>query len=182
MTTVTSVANITRQLHPLTNCTHIPCGAVQLEPTGVIALALAPAQVSRFHTEANEDYAASGSSIELKQVCLAVSGKELLDDAMLSLHPGHCYGLMGPNGCGKTTLMRQLALRGKLIPQHIPSLLVEQEDVGDGRSPLDTVLAADVQLTALLGREKLLQAALDAGDPDTAAAAVTKVSCSIIRC
>jgi ATPase subunit of ABC transporter with duplicated ATPase domains len=135
----------------------------------------ASCQVSRFHTEANEEYSAASASVDLKLLCLGVSGRELLDDATLSLHPGHCYAMMGPNGVGKTTLLRQLAIRGKLVPPHISSLLVEQEDVGDERTPLQTVLATDQELGALLAREALLQEAIETSDHDKAAEAVLKV-------
>ena len=39
--------------------------------------------------------------IELEHLCLNVSGRELLDDASLSLQPGSRYGLIGQNGSGK---------------------------------------------------------------------------------
>jgi len=141
----------------------------------------ASCQVSRFHTEANEEYSAASASVDLKLLCLGVSGRELLDDATLSLHPGHCYAMMGPNGVGKTTLLRQLAIRGKLVPPHISSLLVEQEDVGDERTPLQTVLATDQELGALLAREALLQEAIETSDHDKAAEAVLKVNVEVLR-
>lgn len=40
---------------------------------------------------------------------LAYGGKILLNQARLHLKKGHRYGLVGPNGCGKSTLMRAIA-------------------------------------------------------------------------
>eukprot|EP00873_Tetraselmis_striata_P044573 jgi/Tetstr1/464837/TSEL_009576.t1 len=67
---------------------------------------------------------------------LSVVGRELLEDARLNLAPGGRYGLMGPNGTGKTTLLRQLASPGRLVPPHITACWWRQEDVGDERSAL----------------------------------------------
>ena len=56
---------------------------------------------------------------------------------------------MGPNGTGKTTVMKLLARRKIPVPEHIDILLVEQEVVGDDRSALQSVVAADVELQDL---------------------------------
>lgn len=47
------------------------------------------------------------------------------------------YGLVGPNGMGKSTLMKLLAKRKLPVPRGIDVLLVEQEVVGDQRSALE---------------------------------------------
>ena len=43
--------------------------------------------------------------VVLENLCLSVSGRELLEDASLSLQPGNRYGLIGANGAGKTGSM-----------------------------------------------------------------------------
>uniref|UniRef100_A0A061R7P7 Abc transporter n=1 Tax=Tetraselmis sp. GSL018 TaxID=582737 RepID=A0A061R7P7_9CHLO len=138
-------------------------------------------QVSRFHTEANEDYASSATGIDLKLVSVGVAGKELLEDATITLLPGNRYGLMGANGVGKTTLLRQLAIPGKLVPPHIGSLLVEQEDVGDDRTALQTVVDADEQLKEMLRRESALQDAEDSQDSLKAQSAVARSRAAQLR-
>ncbi len=55
------------------------------------------------------------------------------------------YGLVGPNGHGKTTLLRHIGLRALQIPPNIDVLYCEQEVVADEKSALETVLAADVK-------------------------------------
>jgi ATP-binding cassette subfamily F protein 1 len=53
--------------------------------------------------------------------------------------------LHGPtNGMGKTTIMKLLARRKLPVPDFIDILLVEQEVVGDHRTALESVVAADV--------------------------------------
>lgn len=53
--------------------------------------------------------------------------RELFRDADLRLAAGKRYGLLGPNGRGKSTLLRFLAARELPIPSAIDVLLVEQE-------------------------------------------------------
>ena len=57
---------------------------------------------------------------------------------------GRRYGLIGRNGVGKSTLLRNIALREVPIPTHISVLYVEQEIAGDETTALESVLQADV--------------------------------------
>ena len=52
------------------------------------------------------------------------------------------YGLVGPNGMGKSTVMKLLARRQLPVPDNIDVLLVEQEVVGDDTSALASVVKA----------------------------------------
>lgn len=53
-------------------------------------------------------------AVELQNVCLTRQGNEILRGVSLSLPKGKCSALLGPNGCGKTTLTRLLT--GHLYP------------------------------------------------------------------
>lgn len=53
--------------------------------------------------------------------------RELFRDANLRLAAGRRYGLLGPNGRGKSTLLRFLAARELPVPAAVDVLLVEQE-------------------------------------------------------
>jgi ATPase subunit of ABC transporter with duplicated ATPase domains len=59
---------------------------------------------------------------------------ELLINTDLTVVHGRRYGLVGPNGMGKTTIMKLLARRKLPVPDFIDILLVEQEVVGDHRT------------------------------------------------
>jgi ATP-binding cassette subfamily F protein 2 len=49
--------------------------------------------------------------IEISHFSVANFGKELIQDATLTLTYGHRYGLIGQNGSGKSTLLQCLAVR-----------------------------------------------------------------------
>ena len=70
---------------------------------------------------------------------------------------GRKYGLVGPNGHGKTTLLRHIGNRALQIPPNIDVLYCEQEVGADERSALQTVLDADEKRTALLQEAKDLE-------------------------
>lgn len=58
--------------------------------------------------------------IEMQNVCLGYSRKEVLSDVTFQVMPGEMVGLIGPNGCGKSTIIRALSriispYRGKII-------------------------------------------------------------------
>eukprot|EP00956_Cyclotella_meneghiniana_P041113 scaffold215099_cov69-Cyclotella_meneghiniana.AAC.4 len=77
-------------------------------------------------------------------------GADLLVDASLILAGGRRYGLMGRNGCGKTTLLTALASRelggvGGGVPKNMSMLLVRQEIMGNHLSAVETVLKSDVK-------------------------------------
>ncbi|KAH9486717.1 Protein GCN20 [Psilocybe cubensis] len=66
----------------------------------------------------------------------------------------------GSNRVGKSTLLRQIAMREVPIPAHITILFVEQEIVGDDTSAIDSVLKADVWRDHLMKEQALLDAKL----------------------
>jgi len=81
---------------------------------------------------------------------------DLLSDATLGLAPGRRYGLVGKNGAGKSTLMRYLANYKDPALLHLKILIVDQHVEGDDDAPLEWVLRADVERTALLEDEARL--------------------------
>jgi ABC-type dipeptide/oligopeptide/nickel transport system ATPase subunit len=74
-------------------------------------------------------------------------GANLLTDASITLARGKRYGLMGRNGCGKTTFMSFVASRQipGAVPKNMNMLLVRQEIMGNSISAVETVLKSDVK-------------------------------------
>jgi ATPase subunit of ABC transporter with duplicated ATPase domains len=74
-------------------------------------------------------------------------GPNLLQNCNLTLSRGRRYGLMGRNGCGKTTFLTFLAKRKipNAVPKNMNMLLVRQEIFGNEWTAVETVLKSDVK-------------------------------------
>jgi len=101
--------------------------------------------------------------IKIDKFSIAAKGKDLFRDASLLIAQGRRYGLVGPNGHGKTTLLRHIGSRALQIPPNIDVLYCEQEVVADEKTALETVLLSDVKRTELLKECKDLEAMQEKG-------------------
>ena len=89
---------------------------------------------------------ANVKDITIENFSVAARGKELLKNTSVKISHGKRYGLIGPNGMGKSTLLKLLAWRKIPVPKNIDVLLVEQEVVGDDKTALEAVVSANVEL------------------------------------
>jgi ATP-binding cassette, subfamily F, member 2 len=53
------------------------------------------------------------------------------------------YGLLGMNGCGKSTMLKTLAAREVPIPEHIDLYLLDREMVASDLTALEAVMKVD---------------------------------------
>ncbi|KAH1182730.1 hypothetical protein KIL84_004222 [Mauremys mutica] len=107
--------------------------------------------VSQAEMSSRQAMLENASDIKLEKFSISAHGKELFVNADLYIVAGRRYGLVGPNGKGKTTLLKHIANRALSIPPNI-----------------DAVLKADTKRLKLLEEEKRLQALLEKGDDSVA--------------
>lgn len=105
--------------------------------------------------------------IKVENFTISAKGNDLFVNANLLIAHGRRYGLVGPNGHGKTTLLRHIANRAFAIPPNIDVLLCEQEVVADDNTAVDTILKADIRRTKLLDLCKELEEKVETGDLDS---------------
>ena len=101
-------------------------------------------------------------TLQLKQVELLRQSKVLLEDANVALKAGQKVGLIGANGCGKSSLFS--AILGRLtcaqgtihLPKHWRIAYLKQETPALQQAAIDYVLAGDLRLLDI--EEKIQQA------------------------
>lgn len=102
--------------------------------------------------------------IKIENFTISAKGNDLFVNANLLIANGRRYGLVGPNGHGKTTLLRHISTRAFAIPPNIDVLLCEQEVVADDNTAVQTILNADVKRNQLLKESKELEAKAEGGN------------------
>eukprot|EP00245_Coleochaete_scutata_P011263 TRINITY_DN414_c0_g1_i3.p1 TRINITY_DN414_c0_g1~~TRINITY_DN414_c0_g1_i3.p1 ORF type:complete len:1054 (-),score=299.78 TRINITY_DN414_c0_g1_i3:701-3862(-) len=102
---------------------------------------------------------------------LAYGGKILLNNARLWLKRGHRYGLCGPNGCGKSTLMRAISngqLEGFPSPDELKTVYVEHDlDSSCAEQPVVDFIASDSALKGFVSRDEVEHALASVGFTET---------------
>ncbi|CAF1341869.1 unnamed protein product, partial [Didymodactylos carnosus] len=95
--------------------------------------------------------------IKVDNFSISARGNDLFQNASLNITHGRRYGLVGPNGMGKTTLLKHIASYELAIPPNIDVLLCEQEVQADDTRAIDVVLNADKKRLDLLKEQKDLE-------------------------
>ena len=79
--------------------------------------------------------------IELVNIHKQLDGQEILKDLSFTLEDGKFYGLVGPNGIGKSTLLRVIS--GILIPEQGTVLIDDKDFSTDHRLKKDVIYVSD---------------------------------------
>lgn len=107
------------------------------------------------------------NAIKLDDFSISAAGKPLFVNAQLAITFGRRYGLVGPNGHGKTTLLRHIADKKAMgLPLSLDILLCEQEVVADETPAVQAVMKADKRITELEEQLKRLESGDDDDDGD----------------
>ncbi|MCL7023529.1 hypothetical protein MKW94_022251 [Papaver nudicaule] len=117
--------------------------------------------------EGEDSADANVKDIVIDNFSVSARGNELLKNTSVKIAHGKKYGLIGPNGMGKSTLLKLLAWRKIPMPKNIDVLLVEQEVVGDEKSALEAVVSANEELVKLRQEVASLQNLSVDGDEGT---------------
>ncbi len=104
-------------------------------------------------------------NIHLPSVSLQFEGNELLVDSPMDIVRGRRYGLLGRNGVGKSTLLRQLAAHSiPGIPHGMRILLVQQQiDGRQDQTALEALVEADSDRMTLLHDMDTVEANIEQG-------------------
>lgn len=107
------------------------------------------------------------NAIKLDDFSISAAGKALFVNASLAITFGRRYGLVGPNGHGKTTLLRHIADKKAMgLPENLDVLLCEQEVVADDTPAVQAVMKADKRLVRLEEELKKLEETEDDAGAD----------------
>ena len=103
----------------------------------------------------------SGDAFVCDNFSLSCPGQTLFENASITLVQGKRYGILGPNGQGKTTIVRHIAAREMPVPLNWDVILVEQEAKASNRSAVEEVIAADEKTNELITKEKELTSRME---------------------
>ena len=97
--------------------------------------------------------------IKIANFSVTFYGCELLQDTMLELNCGRRYGVIGLNGCGKSSLLAVLGNREVPIPEHIDIFYLSREIAASSKSALQCVMEVDQERIKL---EKMAEMLVEA--------------------
>lgn len=95
---------------------------------------------------------ARARDIKIDGFSITYHGTEMLKDTKLELSCGNRYGLIGPNGCGKSTMFASIAAKEIPIQDHIDIFHLTREMPASEKTALQCVMEVDderVRLEAL---------------------------------
>eukprot|EP01041_Mallomonas_annulata_P002627 gene2626-5152_t len=87
--------------------------------------------------------------INVTNLTVLFHGSPIVEEAELSLNYGNRYGLIGRNGCGKSTLMRAIGARCFPIPDGIEIFHLKEEIEASDMTAKEAVMSVDLERSNL---------------------------------
>jgi ATP-binding cassette subfamily F protein 2 len=87
--------------------------------------------------------------VHIQGLTITFHGVELLSDSKLELNCGRRYGLIGLNGCGKSSLLSALGNREAPVPEHVDIFHLRREQPASDKTALQCVMEVDELRTRL---------------------------------
>jgi len=81
--------------------------------------------------------------IQLTNVSITHHGVNILEDTSIELNYGRRYGLIGPNGCGKSTMLTLLGQKEFPLPDHVDIFHLSKEIDACDKTALEAVMSVD---------------------------------------
>ena len=106
-----------------------------------------------------EKFTYNVNTISISNFNLSIGSKSLFENSSLSLSYGNRYCLIGKNGYGKTSLLKQF--KYLCDDEKLRILYVEQELILDERKPLQFILDSNIKLKFYQDRVNMLQEKFD---------------------
>jgi len=103
----------------------------------------------------------TAESISIDKFSLSVVGKVLFQDSPLTISPGNIYGLIGKNGVGKSSLLKQLGKTSIFSENKIRVLYVEQELEMDDSTPSEFIFKSNIKLYTLMNESDNIEKKLE---------------------
>ncbi|KAJ8465944.1 hypothetical protein OPV22_028496 [Ensete ventricosum] len=101
--------------------------------------------------------------IHIESLSLTFHGHDLIVDSELELNYGRRYGLLGLNGCGKSTPLAAIGCRELPIPEHMDIYHLTREIEASDMSALEAVINCDEERLRLEKEAEILAAEDDGG-------------------
>ncbi|XP_074659033.1 ATP-binding cassette sub-family F member 2-like [Tubulanus polymorphus] len=101
--------------------------------------------------------------LRIEKLTMRFHGVELLTETTLTLNCGRRYGLIGFNGCGKSSLLAALGNNEIPIPDHVDVFHLKREMPPSDKTALETVMEVDKERIIL---EKEMEELIIRGDDD----------------
>jgi len=109
-----------------------------------------------------EKFTYNFNSLSLSNFNLSINSKSLFEESSLILSYGQRYGLIGKNGYGKSSLLKQF--KNICNDDKIRILYVEQELILDNRTPVQYILDSNIKLKYYQDQVDLLTSELENTD------------------